>query len=369
MPVPSNIKDYYYKKWDNFYCCYKSIYHNLGAAWPAFGGIHDHIKSDVIVVPYDAIKFDRAYFEYTLEQHLQYANESGMFVIIDKTVEHVHSKLDFYELYSNLQKFKLLDRCVVFDNTKDETMYEKYNVPHAYAPWYVWFYIFFKRIPNYSASPRHQFLCLNNLDKSHRFAMIQTLHKKNFIKRTLWSYRQPVSPYSKQNVVNICPELQDVEPLFDAPHFIDQPEGEFNQEKNLQALYNDALISIVTETDFLYDNTQFATEKSWNSIFYGTIPIVLSCKGTVDVMREHGIDVYDDLIDHSYDEEPDAIKRYDKVVACIDQAVGWRNYGQMMSLIAKRQIRNQILLTHDQHWIMEIDNSVGKFFEQNKISI
>jgi phosphodiesterase/alkaline phosphatase D-like protein len=86
-------------------------------------------------------------------------------------------------------------------------------------------------------------------------------------------------------------------------------------------------------------------------------------------MREHGIDVYDDLIDHSYDEEPDAIKRYDKVVACIDQAVGWRNYGQMMSLIAKRQIRNQILLTHDQHWIMEIDNSVGKFFEQNKISI
>ena len=369
MPAPSSIKDYYYKKWDNFYCCYQSSYHNLGAAWPAFGGIHQHITTDVIVVPYDAIKFKTEYSLHTLDEHLEHAKQSGMFVIIDKTVEHVHDDKDFAELYNNLKSHQLLDRCVVFDNTKDETMFKKYGVPHAYAPWYVWFYVFFKRLPKYVASPEHQFLCLNNFDKPHRYATIQMLHDKKYIKRTHWSYRQQISPNSQEKLSSIYPNIQAQKTLFETPHYIDQPQQQFDQEQNIETLHTNALCTIVTETDYLYAHTQFATEKSWHSLFYGTIPVIVSCKGTVNLMREHGLDVFDDLLTHSYDEESDTVKRFDSIAKAIEQCASWRNYNQIRNITAARHLRNQILLTHDQHWINEIDYSVGQFFTANKISI
>jgi len=367
MPVQSNIQDYYYKKWDNFYCCYQSDYHNLGAAWPAFGGIQSYITTDTLVVPYDAIKFKPEYNQFTLHQHLEYAERSKMFVIIDKTVEHIHSEVDFAELYSNLKTYNLLDRCVVFDNTKDETLFNKHNVPHIYGPYYVWFYIFFKRIPNFYPTPEYQFLCLNNFDKPHRLATVLMLHQKNFAKRTLWSYRADAIDHNKVNQI-----IADYNPKminFDVPHLIDQQYEKFDQEKNIEHLYSKAMCTIVTETDYLFEHTQFATEKSWNSIFYGTIPIVVSCPGTVDIMREHGVDVYDDLVDHSYDEIKNNTDRFNKITQVIDQCASWRDYRQMMSLTATRQLRNQMLLTHDAHWIKEIDHCAEKFFKANKISI
>jgi hypothetical protein len=367
MPAPSNIKDYYYKKWDNFYCCYQSDYHNLGAAWPAFGGIHAHITTDTLVVPYDAIKFKAEYSDFSLHQHLEYARQSKMFVIIDKTVEHVHSEQDFAELYSNLKQFDLLDRCVVFDNTADETLFTKYNVPHVYGPYYVWFYIFFKRIPNFVADPVYQFLCLNNYDKPHRLATIILLHQKNFIKRTLWSYRAKI--FSSDSVDQIIPDFDLSMVNFTLPHFVDQQNDNFNQELNIENLHAQSMCSIVTETDYLFDKTKFATEKSWNSIFYGTLPIIISCPGTVSLMREHGIDVYDDIIDHSYDEIADPVQRFQQISHVVEQCASWRDYKQMMSLTATRQLRNQMLLTHDDHWIKEIDSHAIKFFGKNKISI
>ena len=367
MPAPSNIKDYYYKKWDHFYCCYQSDYHNLGAAWPAFGGIHQFITHDVIVVPYDAIRFKKEYNHFTLDEHLEYAKNTGMFVIIDKTVEHIHSDKDFIDLYANLKNHDLLDHCVVFDNTKDETMYQKYNVPHVYGPYYVWFYVFFQRLPKFYVDPAYQFLCLNNFDKPHRLATICMLHNKKFINRTLWSYR--AENFSTNSVEKIIPNFNLDMIDFELPHYIDQQGAPFDQNANLESLYSQSMCAIVTETDYFYQHTQFATEKSWLSVFYGTLPIVVSCAGTVDVMREHGVDVYDDLIDHSYDDNQDPMQRFDKISQIVEQCASWRDYKQMMSLTATRQLRNQILLTHDDHWIKEIDHYASLFFGSNKISI
>ena len=369
MPAPSSIKDYYYKKWENFYCCYQSSYQNLGAAWPILGGIHTNITTDVIAVPYDLIKFNPQYSEYTLDEHLEHAKGSNMFVIIDKTCEHVHDHNDFVELYNNLKTHQLLDRCIVLDNTKDDTLFSKYGLPHAYAPWYVWFYVSIKRLPKYVAQPEHQFLCLNNFDKPHRYAIIKLLHDKNYIKRTHWSYRGQLSPKSIQKAHKIYPMGQTHNVPFTTPHYIDQPQQQFDQEQNIETLHTNALCTIVTETDYLYQNTQFATEKSWHSLFYGTIPVIVSCKGTVNLMREHGLDVYDDLLTHSYDEESDADKRFELIIKAIDQCASWRNYNQIRNITAARHLRNQILLTHKQHWINEINYSVGKFFTANKISI
>jgi len=367
MPAPSNIKDYYYKKWDNFYCCYQSPYKNLGQQWPAFGGIHQWINFDMIVVPYDHIKFKSEYSQFTLEDHLEYASQSKMFVLIDKTVEHIHDENDFAQLYSNLKKYDLLDRCVVMDNTHNETMFKKHNVPHIYFPGYVFFYIWGQTIPKFIADPTYQFLCLNNYHKYHRLAVIYKLHEMNLLQRTSWSYR---------STVHDTDEMHKILPTFDInklpikfPKFLDQNDTNFDQFANMESLYGNSMATIVTETDFLFNDTSFATEKSLNAIFQGTVPIFVSSPGTVNLLREQSIDVYDDMIDHSYDDEIDPAKRFEKITQTIEQVASWRIYKQIRSNLSVRTLRNQILLRDEQHWIDVADFYGNKFFNNNKISI
>ena len=368
MPAPSSLDTYYYEPYDKFSCCYLTPYKNFAQQWPAFGGIHPWINFEVLVLPYDHIKFKPEYKDYTLEEHLDYARQSKKFIFIDKTYEHVHSHDDFMSLYNNLKNFDLLERCIVWDNTADETLFKQYNVPHIYYPGYVFFYIMEqKKLPIFNVDPQYQFLCLNNYHKYHRLASIYTLDQLNFLKRTAWSYRSKV---------NDIKGMQDILPDFDMekmnvslPKYLDQDERAFNQDANIGYLHGDALSTIVTETDYFFNNTTFATEKSINALYFGTVPIFISSPGTVNLLREQSIDVYDDMIDHSYDEEQDPKKRFELITKVIEHVGGWRIYKDIKSNLAQRIIRNQILLTHDEHWINITDFNGNKFFTENKISI
>lgn len=368
MPAPSSIQNYYYKKWDNFYCCYQNAYQNLGHIWPSFGGIHSWLNFDVLVVPYDWIKFKSEYSAFSIDEHLDYAKQSGMFVIIDKTSEHVHDENDFDDLYTNLKNHELLSRCVVFDNTQNEFMFEKYNVPHVYFPGYVWFYLHGKRIPVYKSSPSYQFLCLNNFHKPHRLATIITLDQKKLLSRTAWSYRQNINDEGV-NVKKILPNYEKNMINFTVPKHLDQDEKNFDQNANLNNLYSDALSTLVTETDFLFDKTTSCSEKIYHAIFFGTVPIFIGTPNSLNVLREHGLDIYDDIIDHSYDHYIDPIQRFAKISDVIEHVSTLRQYQQIRSNLAVRILRNQLLINEKSHWIKESDFHANKFFAGNKISI
>jgi len=368
MHVQSNIKDYYYKKHDHFYCCYQTPHRNLGELWPLLGAIKKYIKFDTIVVPYDKIKFESTYNTFTLNDHLEYARNSKMFVIIDKTSEHVHDQKDFDELYNNLKNFNLLEKCVVLDCTANEHLFEKYNVPHFYFPGYVWWYIFNTKIPKYNASPTNQFLCLNNYHKPHRLAVIISLQQKNLLKRTAWSYRKPIDD-SFDDIEKIMPDFNKEMITMSIPKHLDQTSDNFVQSANMETLYGDAMSTIVTETDYFFEHTSSATEKIYNAVFFGTVPIQVSTANSLNILREHSIDLYDDLIDHSYDAEPDALKRFQKINHTIEMVSTWRQYGQIRSILAPRILRNQILINDATHWINETGHYGEKFFIKNKISI
>ncbi len=62
-----------------------------------------------------------------------------------------------------------------------------------------------------------------------------------------------------------------------------------------------SLVSIVHETNN-YDHTGiFLTEKSFKVFAWHQIPIFVATPGHVQVIRELGFDMFDDIIDHSYD--------------------------------------------------------------------
>lgn len=73
-----------------------------------------------------------------------------------------------------------------------------------------------------------------------------------------------------------------------------------NFENKLRSRYEKTFIEIITETSYT-EKTFNLTEKTLNSIYGCNFPILISSKGVVKFLREIGIDVFDDIINHDYD--------------------------------------------------------------------
>jgi hypothetical protein len=56
-------------------------------------------------------------------------------------------------------------------------------------------------------------------------------------------------------------------------------------------------------------NRMFVTEKTIKPFIIGQIPIFIAIPGHVRMLRELGFDMFDDIIDHSYDKEDDSDTR------------------------------------------------------------
>jgi len=77
-----------------------------------------------------------------------------------------------------------------------------------------------------------------------------------------------------------------------------------NFKNNLSTSYKDCFVEFVNETS-CPEKCFLLTEKTLNSVYACNFPIWISSKGTVNFLREIGLDVFDDIIDHSYDEIED----------------------------------------------------------------
>jgi len=86
-----------------------------------------------------------------------------------------------------------------------------------------------------------------------------------------------------------------------------------NYHQSLYDVYRHSFVELISETN--YNEASFnVTEKFSHSIFACNLPIVVSSPGYVDFARSLGFDMFDDIIDHSYDNEPDKVKRIHKLI-------------------------------------------------------
>lgn len=72
-----------------------------------------------------------------------------------------------------------------------------------------------------------------------------------------------------------------------------------------------------------YYNVPFITEKSIKPFIWGQIPIFLTYYNTLDFLRNLGFDLFDDIINHSYDNERDPKKRITMVVDELEKICKW----------------------------------------------
>ena len=86
-----------------------------------------------------------------------------------------------------------------------------------------------------------------------------------------------------------------------------------NLQKFLTPMYKNSFVEIVNETIF-FQKSGIITEKTLQSMFGCNFPIILSFPGTVGHLRSQGYDMFDDIIDHSYDTIHDPFVRLSKAI-------------------------------------------------------
>jgi hypothetical protein len=82
-------------------------------------------------------------------------------------------------------------------------------------------------------------------------------------------------------------------------------------------VHSKTLINLITETFYFNDlnmySEMFITEKTWKSFTAKQIPIIIGPRGLIDKLRNFGFDVFDDIVDNSYDIEPDSTRLFSAI--------------------------------------------------------
>lgn len=115
---------------------------------------------------------------------------------------------------------------------------------------------------------------------------------------------QDLFNYGYQKVLNYNFDISDsydIYPNLDNNNF-------FNFENSLRNYYKETFVEIISETSY-NEECFLITEKTANCFLGCNFPIWISSKGTVKFLRSFGFDVFDDIIDHSYDEISNPVDR------------------------------------------------------------
>ena len=120
--------------------------------------------------------------------------------------------------------------------------------------------------------------------------------------------------YKKSKKLKLENTLNQVDMLYRESSF----NNAMNFDISLRPMYRNCFIEIVPETSF-NQPTFGASEKFLNSVYGCTFPILIGGCGLVNWLSDMGFDMFDDVIDHSYDQIKNPL---DRLCAAIDLNIG-----------------------------------------------
>jgi|688.fasta_scaffold365204_2 hypothetical protein len=115
------------------------------------------------------------------------------------------------------------------------------------------------------------------------------------------------------------------------------------------ALFRKCAVNIIVESSSQTDTNSwhsiFVTEKTFKAFGMLQLPIWWAVPGVVDCVRNMGFDVFDDIIDHSYDQEHNEDLRFEMLIKQIKQLES-KNLAQLRTELMPRLIANWETLDH-----------------------
>ena len=147
-----------------------------------------------------------------------------------------------------------------------------------------------------------------------------------------------------------CRGLEKWKPLFvdhDLPLLIDGQINQLVQHNSARNIFSTCMFNIVVESSAQHDpgvwRSIFITEKTFKAFALKQIPLWWAVPGLVTQVRNLGFDVFDDIIDHSYDAVNDQDLRLDKLMIQIkhlDKNFSLNNCNQLRSDLMPRLEKN-----------------------------
>jgi hypothetical protein len=172
----------------------------------------------------------------------------------------------------------------------------------------------------------HHFVFLNRIIKPHRIYGVVEIYERgiNQFGNCSLGCGYYVSDDENTRCKQLIPEkYKSMVPLLIDEIVVGNSEIQYSGSGNLKIF--GAMFNVVAETSFDYSvcngyledqYTPMLTEKSMKPFAWGQIPIFISPKNNLSFLRNFGFDLFDDIIDHSYNSEEDGHKR---IKMAIDQ--------------------------------------------------
>lgn len=202
----------------------------------------------------------------------------------------------------------------------------------------------------------HDFTVLNRLHKWWRFVVMADLAQHGILDHSLWSYCESVDNISN---MHDCPIEIDAVPqlrwncskfLQRIPHHCDEVADHTRNDHShtVESHHSDSYAYIALESQFDVDQSggAFITEKTFKPIKHGQLFFVAGGAGSIRALRDLGYDVFDDVLDHSYDLESDHTQRWIQLRNSISKAQA-QGLHDIYQHCIERIRHNQVLFCHN----------------------
>lgn len=219
-------------------------------------------------------------------------------------------------------------------------VYKHLNRPRMcyYPHWYytsVDLFIMGTANPN----PRYRLSCINRNPKQHRILNYFLLREKPYWTDSLVTLYQPTTDMpARFDDFDLPEHLQQAwtNAMDKLPKWNNSTNGSYNL--NIPA-FTDSWLHLVTESTCSPEF--FVTEKIWKPIAAQQLFMVYGAPRVVEYLRDAGVDVFDDFIDHKYyDLEPDPVRRLHLLHEVLDHVID-QDLADMYEKTAERRHTNQ----------------------------
>ena len=210
------------------------------------------------------------------------------------------------------------------------------------------------------------YCCLQNRPRAHRLATTVYLHYLDLLKTGLVSSNvtqlvdklNPTDFSNAELLEKQIPLVEEILPLcLDVTRDMDKC---FPNDLNPD-IYGKTLINLVSETFYLEnDNNRiselFITEKTYKAFTAYQIPVIIGPRGIVNRLRSYGFDMFDDIVDHSYD-DLDGKERLFAAIDVMHSIIKSKNLKTLNDITRDRRIQNKQLYLNSK----EIDKKVTDY--------
>jgi len=173
-------------------------------------------------------------------------------------------------------------------------------------------YVNRKQVDKNKLYPMHDFTMLSRTHKWWRASCAADLYRKQLLNNSIWSYHVDcvINDDPADNPIELDSEpgwRQAVDDFVkNGPYTCDDLSLQQQNDHHWVNvdLYKKSFFHIIMETHFDADQSDgtFITEKTWKCIKYGQPFVVVGPAGTLAALRNSGYQVFDSVLDNSYDE-------------------------------------------------------------------